>query len=67
MIKVLLKGPEGKQRTVDIDQDATVRDVAIEACNLFYRYVLLNGEKVPLTTHVHDGDRVEVVTDVFKR
>ncbi len=63
MIKVLLKGPEGRQRTVDIDEDATVRDVAIEACNLFYRYVLLNGEKVPLTAHVHDGDRVDVVPE----
>ncbi len=63
MIKVLLKGPEDKQQTVEIDEDATVRDVAIEACSLFFRSVRLNGEDVPLTAHVHDGDRVEVVAE----
>ncbi len=63
MIKVLLKGPEGVQKTVDIDEDATVRDVAIEACSLYFRSILLNGEKVPLTAHVHNGDQVEVVTE----
>lgn len=61
MIKVFLKGPDGKQETVIVDEDATVRDVAIEGYNLFFCNIRLNGNTVPATAHVHDGDRVEVV------
>ncbi len=61
MINVFLKGPDGKQRTVTIDEDATVRDVAIEGYDLFFCAIFLNGDKVPLTAPIHDGDRVEVV------
>jgi (p)ppGpp synthase/HD superfamily hydrolase len=62
VIEVFLKGPDGKQKTVTIDEDATVRDVAIEGYNLFFCDIFLNGEKVPLTAQMHNGDWVEVVT-----
>ena len=45
MIKVFLKGPDGRQDTVTINEDATVRDVAIEDYDLFFCDILLNGEK----------------------
>ncbi len=61
MINVFLKGPDGKQRTVTIGEDATVRDVAVEGYDLFFCDILLNGDKVLLTAPVHDGDRVEVL------
>jgi hypothetical protein len=61
VIKVFLKGPDGKQETVIVDEDATVRDVATEGYSLFFRNIRLNGEAVPPTARVHDGDRVEVV------
>jgi len=61
VIKVLLKGPDGKQETVIVNEDATVRDVATEGYNLFFCNIRLNGDSVPPTVRVHDGDRVEVV------
>ena len=63
MIKVFLKGPDGKQKTVTINEDATVRDVASDGNHLFFCSIRLNGKEVPLTARVHDGDRVEVVGD----
>ncbi len=63
MIKVFLKGPEATQEPVELDEDATVRDVAVERYSLFFRDILLNGEKVPYTAHIHDGDRVEVTVE----
>jgi len=63
VIKVLLKGPDGKQTTVTTNEDATVRDVASDGYHLFFCSVRLNGERVPLTAPVHDGDRVEVASE----
>jgi putative ubiquitin-RnfH superfamily antitoxin RatB of RatAB toxin-antitoxin module len=63
VIKVLLRGPDGKQKTVAINDDATVRDVASDGYHLFFCSIRLNGEKVSLTTRVHDGDRVEVASE----
>jgi sulfur carrier protein ThiS len=66
VIKVSLKGPDGKQKTVTINDDATVRDVASDGYHLLFCSICLNGEKVPLTARVHDGDRVEVVAEVIR-
>jgi putative ubiquitin-RnfH superfamily antitoxin RatB of RatAB toxin-antitoxin module len=66
VIKVFLKGPDSKQKTVTINEDATVRDVASDGYDLFFCSICLNGEKVPLTARVHDGDRVEVVAEVIR-
>lgn len=63
MIKVLLRGPDGKQKTVTTNEDATVRDVASDGYHLFFCSIRLNGEEVPLTARVHDGDRVEVASE----
>ena len=63
MIKVLLRGPDGEQKTVTINEDATVRDVASDGYHLFFCSIRLNGEKVSLTARVHDGDRVEVASE----
>jgi sulfur carrier protein ThiS len=66
VIKVFLKGPDGKQKTVTLNEDATVRNVASDGYHLFFCSIRLNGEKVPLTTRVHGGDRVEVVAEVIR-
>jgi putative ubiquitin-RnfH superfamily antitoxin RatB of RatAB toxin-antitoxin module len=66
VIKVFLKGPDGKQKTVTINEDATVRDVASDGYHLFFCSIRLNSEKVPPTARVHDGDRVEVVAEVIR-
>jgi len=63
VINVFLKGPDGKQKTVTINEDATVRDVASDGYHLFFCNIRLNGEKVQLTARVHDGDHVEVVSE----
>jgi (p)ppGpp synthase/HD superfamily hydrolase len=65
VIKVFLKGPDGKQKTVAINQNATVRDVASDSYHLFFSSIRLNGEPVPLTARAQDGDHVEVVSERF--
>jgi putative ubiquitin-RnfH superfamily antitoxin RatB of RatAB toxin-antitoxin module len=66
VIKFLLIGPDGKEKTVTINEDATVRDAASDSYHLFFCSIRLNGENVPLTARVHDGDRVEVVAEVIR-
>ena len=65
MIKVFLKGPDGKEKTVTVSPDATVCDVASDGYHLFFCGIRLNGEPVPLTARVKDGDHVEVVSGRF--
>ena len=50
----MIKGPDGKQEKVIVDEDGTVRDVAMEGYNVFFCYIRLNGDTVPLTVPVHD-------------
>jgi hypothetical protein len=61
VITVTLLGPDKGQSTVEISQDATVRDVATSKYHLFGRVTKRNGlSVVPFTTAVVDGDTVTI-------
>ena len=63
MITVTLVGPDEVHSTVTISNDATVRDVATAKYELFWRTLKRNGNTVPFTEKVRDGDIVAVEED----
>lgn len=60
MITVTLVGPDGTRSDVTLNEDVTVRDVATAGYDLFFRTVKRNGDPVPLTAGVKNGDLVSV-------
>ncbi len=62
MVTVTLVGPDGQRSSVTISDGATVRDVACEKYELFWRTLKKNGNVVPLTEGIRDGDVVTVET-----
>ncbi len=62
MVTVTLVGPDGQRSSVTLSDDATVRDVASSEYPLFWRTLKKNGNVVPLTEGIRDGDVVTVET-----
>jgi hypothetical protein len=60
MVTVTLVGPDEGRSSVTISDDATVRDVAATKYPLFWRYLRKNGNAVPFTAKVRNGDIVTV-------
>jgi hypothetical protein len=60
MITVTLVGPDGRRSEVTTSDDATARDIATAEYGLFCRILKRNGDTIPLTARVKDGDVVSV-------
>jgi hypothetical protein len=60
-------GPDKMQSTVEIAEDATVRDVTTSQYHLFWRTTKKNGIGViAFTTKVVDGDKVTIEKGVIE-
>ena len=60
MVNVILEGPDQVWSNVTVAADATVRDVATSQYDLFWRNLKKNGQVVPFSAGVEEGDLVTV-------